>query len=235
MRHCLQRNADLVAVVIGASLILFLLAVKRGISFDYFVIDTFALGKVPPYAGLVSNAGVGCWVAGGVIALFSSLVLLRTGVRTETVLCLRTAGLFSLWLGMDDFFMLHDWLLPRLLPVRERDIILLNVAVGIVFLVRYHRALWDTRREAVLLSGVLFALSVVLDFVHDVRGLEMEALLGRSFAYLLEDGSKFLGICVWGYFLIRESASQVLRYLRACPVCLTGAGRGERLERVSVS
>lgn len=226
MRHCLQRNTDLAVVVVGAALPLLLLAAQSSVPFEHFVVDPFAFGNLPPFIGLFSNLGVGCWLAGGGIAFFSALVLLRSGVRTEAVLFLRAAGLFSLWLGIDDFFMFHDWVFPRFSPLTEHKAIALNAVAGIALVTQFRKILWNSRREAVLLTAGLFALSVSVDFVHDGWALEMEALLGETFTHLLEDGPKFVGICLWAYFLISESACQMLQYLNARPVQLSEATRG---------
>jgi hypothetical protein len=72
-----------------------------------------------PYVGMLSYWGVILWITTAVICLFSAVLLREykaSGVETRF---LAVSGAFSLLLGVDDLYMLHDRLLPRLFHLPE--------------------------------------------------------------------------------------------------------------------
>ena len=74
--------------------------------------DPAAYFDLPFYSGLVSHLGVFLWVVSGVVAIFSSCAGQQLGRDLQRVRLLRNMGLFSLVLGIDDMFLLHELALP---------------------------------------------------------------------------------------------------------------------------
>ena len=66
----------------------------------------------PPYIGMLSNWGVILWTATAVICLFSAVLLKQQKAPHTTRRFFVASGIFSLLLGIDDLYMLHDRRFP---------------------------------------------------------------------------------------------------------------------------
>lgn len=164
----------------------------QGISPSYFTVDPLALGRLPFYAGFLSNLGVLLWCASAAIYLFTGfLVRGRQGAAADRRF-LRTSGLLTAFLLCDDLFMLHEQALPTYLHIPEAAVYAAYGATVIWYLFRSRFAL--LRTEFTLLGAAFLFLggSVLIDASSEGR-------------YLSEDGFKFLGIVAWAVYACRTS------------------------------
>lgn len=164
--------------------------------------DIFSIARLPVYTAFMTHAAVFLWGSAGVIAVFTAAVL-RVGSKDRAGAgFLLAGGLFSLVLMLDDFFLMHEWLVPRFLGLPEEVAFLVYGALGVVFLVVFRRAILAAEPGLLLLAGVLFAVSIGLD------QLESREMIPQY--WLPEDAVKLLGISTWWLFFSRASVRELL-------------------------
>lgn len=183
----------LAAYVIAGSLWLALIMLSRqtGIPFDYFVKDPFGIMKAPSYVGFFSNVGVFMWCASTTLCLATAAF--RGRIPDEMSAYLFGAGLLSLLLMLDDFFMLHERFVPLVLHGPEYALSIPEILYCLAWLLWYRRLILKTEYPLLLLALVLFAVSFTIDSIHG------HVPHRRSF----EDGSKFFGILTWAIYFAR--------------------------------
>ncbi len=160
--------------------------------------DTFVLAAVPSYFGIASNLGAFLFCMAGSIACFSALILAADERDREFAKFLLTFGGISFMLLADDFLLFHE-IMERRFGVREKLVFLSYAAIICASLVRFRAVVLATPYGYLLLSLSFFALSVVFDRILD--GTEDMVLLFKpGEKYLLEDGSKLLGISSWLFY-----------------------------------
>ena len=150
----------------------------------------------PFYAGSFSNLGGLVWFAAA--AILSFVASLKPGDRGALIL----AALVTWAMGVDDIFMLHERVYPRLYLNEILVSALYFGAIGVI-LWRYYRQLGRATLAGIALAVGFWVLSVVFDrFFND---------LGQ----LAEDGSKFMGIVVWAAAWIRQAYNDMTRLARS--------------------
>jgi hypothetical protein len=190
----------LLAAWAPALVALFLLpagARATGYPLSFFTRDVFSLAEIPVYAGLLSNAGILLWCSTAAISLFTALVIAHASEARRFFLGF---GLLSVLLMMDDFFMLHEWIVPRFLGLPEY---VASGAYGLVTAALLIAARREIRlREPALLGValVLFAASVTMDV--------LERPPAPAWHYLIEEGFKLLGVVTWFVYFARACVSE---------------------------
>lgn len=135
------------------------------------------------YIGLLSSIGALLWCAAATTCFVGAAVLRRFPGERECAAFLLGSGALLTALGLDDFFMLHEVVYPRV--GLEEGVLVVLYALGLLALiVRYRAVLLGSE---ILLWGVgclLFVTSVLVDgFVSD--------------ATAWEDIPKAAGVCTW--------------------------------------
>jgi len=98
---------------------------------------------------------------------------------------------------LDDFFLLHEVVIPKLLGIKEKYVVATYPLLIVAFLLFFMSKLLTTS-YLVLLSALGFlALSVLTDALSHSYTNELE--------YLFEDGFKFMGIVGWFYYFTSTS------------------------------
>jgi hypothetical protein len=194
------------AVTLFALFFTLYIAQASKIPMSVFTRDTIAVADVPPYYGILSNLGVLIWGAAGSICFFSFYILKEMGNSKYNSFLL--LGVFiSYLLLFDDFFTLHELgsnFLYRYYPMNHEYTIFGGYGLLVLFYLWYHKAL-ILKSDFVFLFVALcfFALSIIVDHGY-------ETLFSSEYndiRYLVEDGSKFLGIVNWTIYQIRTIAN----------------------------
>ena len=157
--------------------------------------DPAAQANIHPLSGLLSSLGVLLWFATASICLFGSWLLRRQ--HAENFEFLLGGGLISLYLSLDDFFMIHESLAPIYIGAGDTT---MYAAIGIsvvYFLFHFRKTVLHSNYFRLLLAlGFLFA-SILFDEAFDRLGV-----IPEDWGYYFEDGFKWLGIVMWaGYFI----------------------------------
>jgi len=186
----------LTCVAVGVPLAaLALLARGRDISLDTLTRDPAAVGDLPFYTGALSSLGAMLWAAAAAICLFGARMAARGGASRRDGEFLRSAGLLSVLLGLDDLYLLHEQFGPGVLGLPDDALLLLYALLLAAVLLIYRVEI--LRGEWLLLGGglALFAASLAIDLIVD----EAPGVL------FLEDTAKFLGIVVWLVYFWRAA------------------------------
>jgi hypothetical protein len=150
----------------------------------------------PHYAGIFSNFGGLVWF--GAAAILSFAASLKPLDRGALIL----AALLTWAMGLDDVFMLHDEVYPKLY-LHERVVSTLYFGTIGMIILRYYRQLSRSTLVGIAITVFFWVLSVVFD------------LFLRGFGQLPEDGSKFIGIVVWAAAWTRQAYDDITRLARA--------------------
>jgi hypothetical protein len=148
--------------------------------------------KGPLYVGSFSNLGGIVWFAAAAIMSFAgSLKPLDRGA-------LILAALLTWAMGLDDVYMLHDRVYPKLY-LNERFVSAAYFGVVGVIVLRYYRQLAYSTLAGMAIAVVCWVMSAVLDHFFNQIG------------QLAEDGIKFIGIAVWAAAWTRQAFDDITR------------------------
>ena len=88
---------------------------------------------------MLLNWGVVLWMAAAAICLFSAVLLKQQNISNSTFTFMAVSGGFSLVLGIDDLFLLHDRLFPKLFDISEKYFYVLYLFAFLVYLIYFIR------------------------------------------------------------------------------------------------
>jgi cbb3-type cytochrome oxidase subunit 1 len=197
---------------VGTSLIVILLAIKQTtFSYPELFNDPADTMKFNPFIGLVSMLGLFGWAATAGVAFLTYVV-----VRSRETALMRqfflAAGIFTLFLLVDDAFMLHEDVLPHAFGIRERYTKAGYLIVAAAFGLSFFRVLIRNNFSLLVAAGTFFAGSLLLDNPAILKAMgwwENDFVL-----YVLEDGSKFTGIILWMAYLTKTASETLDRLMR---------------------
>lgn len=142
------------------------------------------------YLGIVSTIGILLWVATAAVCVFAALMLHAQGANRRLWEFAAMAGLLTAWLALDDAFLVHENIAPKLgIP---QTAVLLFIAV---FAMAYVAKCW---RVIVSLDAAMFGLAV--GFLAASVGIDVVHVSTSDLHFLAEDGAKFAGIVCWSCF-----------------------------------
>lgn len=164
---------------------------SKGVAIEILIREPAAQHNFWPFSGLFSHAGVFALTATGVVCLFAA----NHASRDRGLL--RVIAAYSLVLAVDDFFLVHDDILPRK-GIPETATYATYLLVGGAVALYWRRDLFAVRHAALFLAGGLLVSSVALDVLTPYSRLEL----------VVEDSLKLAGLCVWAvYWIARAGAA----------------------------
>lgn len=173
-------NLILLGLYSSVLLLLALIWIQPYVSPDFLLRDTFVLGSIPRYYGLVSNLGIFLWCATAVVTCFSAnlLATVKQNSWSKFFLCF---SLISFWLALDDFFMLHEQVF-----ISEKKIFLVYVLVVVGSLIHLKNIIIKTNFKILFIGFIFLFTSILID--------KIPIFSGSNSLLILEDGTKLLGI-----------------------------------------
>jgi len=178
------------AIFIGTVLILHL---WKGVRIDKLTRDPAAIIGTRPYIGFLSNIGIFFWSATATVCFFGAAFMTKRRDSLMVMRFLRASGLLTLFLGLDDAFLLHEDLLPGHVGIGEPFIYVGYAALGLFYLLRFYAVILDTEYLLLMLALFFLGISVSSDVVLDQDIIHLPSRI----AVLVEDGAKFVGIVSW--------------------------------------
>jgi hypothetical protein len=158
---------------------------------SYFTRDTAAVLHEQPFAGFLSNVGIIFWVATASILLNEYWFLRDKSEEINNAHFFLYGGVISSLLLFDDFFMLHDRLLPRFY-INEFFVYIFYGVLVFAYLLKFRSQILKFNYSLLILAFLFFSISLIVDrFPDDIFG---------KWYHLLEDGSKYIGIWCWFNF-----------------------------------
>ena len=156
----------------------------EGISAKFVLRDLAQSCDAPRGKGFLSSVGYLLWMAAAAIALFAASTRQIQGsvVNRQFAFC---GGGFSLWLCLDDMFLVHDRYLG------EAFLYVTYAVFTGLLLFRFRGPLRRFGGDSFLLAVVLLGASVLTDAL---QGLWPDSY---EIVQIVEEGFKFLGIAAW--------------------------------------
>jgi len=172
-------------------LLVFLLALRPGLSMASLMRDTTTTAGLHPLAGVLSNLGVLLWCVATAVTGFSALVLRASGQKV-LVRYFATGSMISAYLLVDDFFLVHEHLGSFLGIGWGEHLVYLVLGVAVFsYLFVFRWVIFGTRFMLLLMGLGFLGASVVVDM------FQPWLLWMDSWRNLLEDGFKWMGIVGW--------------------------------------
>ncbi|GAB4146235.1 MAG: hypothetical protein Tsb009_18810 [Planctomycetaceae bacterium] len=155
------------------------------------IVDTADLSDVPAYYGVFSNLGIILWIASASVCIFAAL----SGIHgnRQRIHFLSAGGILSLALGVDDFFLIHDKVIPQSICY------VAYAFLALLILIRFRHEILDVDFLTFLLAGSCLAASIFVDVIQN------RLPISYSLAQVFEEGFKFIGICMWFQFWTKAS------------------------------
>ena len=156
----------------------------EGISAKFVLRDLAQSCDAPLGKGFLSSVGYLLWMAAAAIALFAASTRQIQGsvVNRQFAFC---GGGFSLWLCLDDMFLVHDRYLG------EAFLYVSYAVFTGLLLFRFRGPLRRFGGDSFLLAVVLLGASVLTDALQGLWPDSYETV------QIVEEGFKFLGIAAW--------------------------------------
>lgn len=179
----------------AATMALVALSAATGTPLALLTRDVAATLGAKFYIGLLSNIGALLWCAAATTCFSGAAVLRRFVGQRESAAFLLSSGALMTALGLDDFFMLHEVVYPRL--GLQEGVVIVIYALGLLGLtLRYRVVLLGSDLLLWVVGCLLFLMSVLVDgFVPD--------------ATAFEDIPKAAGVCTWLCYYWRLAISRV--------------------------
>ena len=177
--------------------ILVLVNLRTGTPLDTFTRDPSAIAEVDPFVGVISNIGILFWCVGASVCLFSFFDTIgqKSKKINEYSFFLLFFGLTTLLLLLDDLFLFHEYIGPKILNLSEKHIYICYGIIVLFGIVRFKKIIIQTEWIILGLAFIFFALSIAIDIFGSWLSLP-----GSAF---IEDSFKFLGIASWvSYFVL---------------------------------
>ncbi len=192
------RTAGLVALILalaGAAVAaVYHMRFGHGIPVGLLTRDVAEVAKLPPYAGLLSQIALLLWPV-GVTACFLAASVDEDRTRRAFFV---TAGVLTVLLGLDDAFLLHERVLPRM-GVPELAVLGVYAALFLYLVVRFRAVILQTRYALLILACLGFGVSALLDMGVQVPYKRMS-----------EEGAKLVGIIGWAVYFFLEARAGFL-------------------------
>lgn len=156
----------------------------EGISAKMVLRDLAQACSAPLGKGFLSSVGYLLWMAAASIALFAAFTgqIKGSAVNRQFAFC---GGGFSLWLCLDDMFLVHDRYLG------ETFLYVTYAVFTGLLLLRFRAPLQRFGGDSFLLSVCLLGASVLIDMFQGAFPASYETV------QIYEEGAKFLGIAAW--------------------------------------
>ncbi|UKJ08325.1 hypothetical protein [Solitalea lacus] len=164
--------------------------------------DIAAVLGCHPFTGIMSNLGVLIWCITVAICFFT-VSIIRFTRENEYTGFLFISGLFTSFLMLDDFFMFHEYVFPKIFHLPEKVFDSLYVMLTVLYLYKYYKVILKNDFLIIFLAYCFFALSMSMDVFFDQKGWE----------FLFEDGLKLMGIISWFVFFSRVCFTQITSVL----------------------
>jgi len=189
-----------ITALLSAFSVLIFLKYQRIVPAEHLLRDLVTTTDSPFYYGFISSVGVLIWCVSGTVCLFSWLILRQQHDAAYISSFFLYSGVFSIILCLDDQFLIHEVIIRKYLHIPETVLFLAYIIYIGLWLITYRKIILKSSYPFLILAGVLFAVSLSIDFV----AVRIPSVVDRILSVdriLYEDGAKFLAIVAWcGYF-----------------------------------
>jgi hypothetical protein len=160
--------------------------------------------------GAISNIGILLWAGTTGVCALAALVLALCAAARKDMWTFAVAAAFSALLAADDMFQLHEFQLPNH-GISENKVLAAYVLAALIYGAFAWRTIFVSAPWHLILTGALFATSLCADMIkHVVTGDTLAYVLAHNrLRFIIEDGSKLLGIGSWLTLHIRAALVRI--------------------------
>ena len=149
--------------------------------------DPVALGKgMTVYTGFLSQVGILLWAGAASVCFFCGKVLRPSIVDHKLRRFLLISGVLTLYLALDDMFLLHEIVLPHF-GIPQELVMGGYVLVVLAYLFVFHRTILSTNFRLLSFSLFFFATAVILDVFKPFE----------LYLNLIEESAELVGLVSW--------------------------------------
>lgn len=175
-----------------------------------------------PFVGVTSNIGILFWCITASVCFFGYLIL-RTNQNPELnkfkvfANFLRCFAIITSILLLDDLFLFHETIAPKLLKVPQVVVYFSYALIVVWAILKYNKIILQTEWDALLLAFLFFAISVTTDLVIDgfFEPLYSVEISESPLPVIIEDGAKLLGIASWCVYFSRVCFQTIKNFIKA--------------------
>jgi hypothetical protein len=183
-------------------IIIFVIVSKlSNIPFSNFSNNVYSEFGIPFYQGVINKFGIIFWTFTVTICFFVYLVTRSTTIKNEELkIFILISGILFTILLLDDFFLLHGYLIPRLLKVPQNIVLITYAIISLFFIIFYRKLILITNFYFLIIGFICLGLSAGIDVLSHFRIIHLQ------FRYIFDDGFKFIGIINLAvyYFLLGQ-------------------------------
>lgn len=185
------------SITLTAIVLISLLSGYYQVSFRELTADPNVIANQPFYIGILSQFGLFFWSAAATLS-FTFACLSRCIVKNKTLsLFYLISGIIISILMLDDCFMLHEDVLPRL-GIPQKVVFLFYGILVSSYLVKYYKVILKTPYLLLLMAFGGFSLSAIIDLFFHFENIDF-------WGSFIEDGAKFTGIVFWGSYVFQTN------------------------------
>lgn len=170
--------------------------------FRMFSQDPIQIFRGKPYIGILSNLGILIWCATATILLYSAKLSDMQGKSKKITDFLFYSGILTIFLMLDDLFLVHDIIFPEYLNIDDKAFYFIYGSSVLLLIYFFYKIILDSDYILLLLAFGLLAGSILFDFM-DALGIAIH------YELVLEDSFKFLGIISWFAYFSRLSFKNI--------------------------
>ena len=177
------------------------------IPMEYLLEDPASLYGFNKYVGFNTTIGLLVLACGiGAVALLLFFIK-EMNFNKKELACVVVMGLMSLFIFMDDAFLLHECAFTGLLHVGERYIFLLYFLAFGIFLLYFRREILSDGISFLMIAVLMFGLSISMDTLMDKNVLKDNL---AATAEMLEEYFKLGGYLFWTAFVVLRAKLLIL-------------------------
>lgn len=185
------------SITISVIVLISLLSTYHQVSFRELTADPNVLADQPFYTGILSQLGLFFWSSAATLS-FTFAYFSKRIIKNEAITSFYFAsGIIISILMLDDCFMLHEDVLPRL-GIPQKVVFLFYGLIVLGYLGNFYKIILKTPYLLLLMAFGGFSLSTIIDlFFHFETGSFWDSFI--------EDGAKFTGIVFWVSYVFQTN------------------------------
>jgi len=144
--------------------------------------------NIPFYQGILQRIGLILWGFVLILPLLTYSVLGSSDNLGETRRFLLFSGVFFGYFLIDELLLIHNFILPKIINIRQLPVLIFYAAATLFFLLRFRKILIKNYLWVIVIAISFLGLSMIIDILSYQKVIQFEI------RYFLDDGAKFLGI-----------------------------------------
>ncbi len=173
----------------------------KGVSLDTLTIDPTAVLNGSFYIGAFSNIGVMLWSGSIALCFFAAYRLSLIPSMRFQYFFMIGSGLVSLMLGIDDLFLVHEYVFPHYFAIPKNAVFLTYANLIFIYLLYFRKAILNTDYIILCLAFCFMGLAAVSKIFQ----------LPIPKDSFLEDSLKLFGIVSWFAYYFRTTNEMISR------------------------